>query len=117
MRGHFHAGIFLVLASTAAGCAPSPIEGELQSEPRCEAPEWAPLLQGLDRAVLGIGGTAANDVYLVGGDLGVGGTGSLIAHFDGVRWAEIATGRSETLWWVWARTKDDVWFVGDRGLI
>jgi hypothetical protein len=67
--------------------------------------------------VLGVGGTSAHDVYMVGGDLGVGNTGAFVAHFDGDRWAEIATGRSETLWWVWARKRDDVWLVGDRGLI
>lgn len=71
----------------------------------------------LDRSVLAIGGDG-RDMYFVGGGLGVAGAGSLSLHFDGERLRELPLSRSETLWWVWASPSgDDVWMVGDRGLV
>jgi hypothetical protein len=82
----------------------------------CPSPEcqdgWKPVLGPLDRSVLSIWGRAG-EVFLVGGGLGAG--GALALRWDGTGVAEIATGRSETLWWV-TGVGDDVWMVGERGL-
>jgi hypothetical protein len=83
----------------------------------CHASEcqegWKPVLGTLDRSVLSIWGRA-NEVFLVGGGLGAG--GALALRWDGATVAEIATGRSETLWWVWG-TDTAVWMVGEHGLV
>src|SRR5262245_40158317 len=81
---------------------------------------WAPVFGSpLDRSVLSVFGTSRNDVYLVGGGLGVAGRGALALHYDGHGWREIPTGRSETLWWGFAAPGGgtDVWMVGEKGLI
>ncbi|HKA88301.1 MAG TPA: hypothetical protein VKE22_11565 [Haliangiales bacterium] len=83
----------------------------------CPSPEcadgWKPVLGALDRSVLSIF-ARGGDTFLVGGGLGAG--GALALRWDGATTSEIATGRAETLWWVWG-TGADVWMVGERGLI
>jgi hypothetical protein len=78
---------------------------------------WASLAE-LDRAVLSVQGTNADDVWVVGGGLGLG--GPMAAHWDGVRWTrhdpDGATG-ADTLWWVWTASDGTVWMVGERGLV
>lgn len=65
------------------------------------------------RPVLGINGLG-NRVYFAGGSIGTG-KGALALQFDG-RWSELPIEVEETLWWVWPRAADDVWFVGERGI-
>jgi hypothetical protein len=82
-------------------------------------PSWRPVFEAaLDRSVLSVWGSRADDVYLVGGGLGVAGRGALALHWNGRAWRELATGREETLFWVWgAPGATDVWMVGERGLV
>lgn len=82
-------------------------------------PTWRSVFAtDLDRSLLAVGGLASDDLYAVGGGLGVPGLGALVLHGDGRSWRELGTGRAETLWWVWAAPGGtDVWMVGEGGLI
>ena len=61
--------------------------------------------------VQGVGG----DVFFSGGSIGTG-RGSLALRFDG-QWHELDIHVEETLWWLWPRARDDVWFVGEKGIV
>ncbi len=60
--------------------------------------------------VQGVGG----EVFFSGGSIGTG-KGSLALRFDG-QWHELDLQVEETLWWLWPRARDDVWFVGEKGI-
>jgi len=64
-------------------------------------------------AVLCVRGTAADDVWAVGADMGAG---PLVAHWDGVAWLRFDTGLSGNLWSLMPTAYGAV-AVGDRGLI
>jgi hypothetical protein len=88
----------------------------------CSSARWQPVTESLNRSVLSVWGSSRCDVYAVGGGLGVAGRGALALHFDGARWREIDTGRSETLWWVWGSPastpeRPDVWMAGEKGIL
>ncbi len=79
--------------------------------------DWASLAE-LDRAVLAVQGTAPDDVWIVGGGLGLG--GPLAARWDGTRWTRHDPGGDaggDTLWWVWTASDGTTWMVGERGLV
>jgi hypothetical protein len=84
---------------------------------RTEAPprplEWR-VVSELDRVALTVHVAGERDVWIGGGGLTTG-AGALLLHGDGEHFTEIATGRSETIWWVGGT--DDLWAVGERGLI
>jgi hypothetical protein len=87
------------------GCPDEPCDG------------WAQLAE-LDRAALAVQGTRADDVWIVGGGLGLG--GPLAAHWDGARWTRHdpdGDAGQDTLWWVWTASDGTVWMVGERGLV
>ena len=67
-----------------------------------------PLPQGND--LYGIWGTSSSDVYAVG-------EGGTILHFDGVSWAPMVSGTTNTLRGVWGTSWDDIWAVGDLGTL
>jgi hypothetical protein len=97
----------------AACCAcTTPVTFDLECDP-----EWTTIFDDLDRVPLAAGGTASDDLWIVGGGLGVSGLGALVLHYDGERWRELDVAREETIWWVWAASKDDVWMTGERGLV
>ncbi len=97
----------MLAAILAAGCDGEP----------CEA-SWGLVTADLDRAALAVWGRGADDGYVVGGGLGEPGRGALALHWDGSSWAELDTGRDETLWWVWGPAGGgDVWMVGEDGLV
>jgi hypothetical protein len=98
----------LLLLCAAEGCSDGPC-----------TPAWSPVFaQPLNRSVLSIFGNRRSDFYLVGGGLGVAGTGALALHFDGHAWRELSTGRTETLWWGFVVPgTSDAWMVGENGLI
>ena len=81
------------------------------------APEWRPVLEHLDGALLSIWGTSERDVWTVGGPLGNSGFESLVMRFDGEAWRRVATGGVETYWWVHGTGPSDVWMVGEKGRI
>lgn len=82
-------------------------------------PAWRAVFpEPLNRSALSAWGSSADNVYVVGGGLGVAGARALALHYDGRRWRDLDPGRDETLWWVWG-TPDgrEVWMVGERGLV
>jgi hypothetical protein len=79
-------------------------------------PAWHVVFQGLEPALLCVWGTAANDVFTVGGPRG-NGTPSAFLHYDGRGWKELAPGGSETFWWTHGTSNRDVWLVGENGRI
>lgn len=58
------------------------------------------------RALRGVGGSSAKDVWVVG-------EGGFIAHFDGTRWTP-AKGTRRSLAAVWAASPTDAWAVGSE---
>lgn len=69
--------------------------------------------EGLPSALVSIQGTAADDVWAVGSDVG---DGPLVLHWDGAAWETVATGTTGDLWWVWP-TPERVTMVGAGGTI
>jgi len=78
-------------------------------------PAWRFVDRHLPAALLSVWGTAADDVYAVGGDTGDG-TGPLFVHFDGTSWARIATGHTGNLWWV-TGAGGAIFLGGDGGAV
>src|SRR5690606_6535485 len=70
--------------------------------------------QGLDEAVMSIGGTSAKDVWAVGADKG---NGSLVLHFDGSVWSRVNAQHTGHLWWVHALSKNAVFMAGANGTV
>jgi hypothetical protein len=80
-------------------------------------PTWHAVTEDADGALLAAWGNGDDDVYAVGGGLGVSGQTALALHWDGSSWTRLATGdRAESLWWVWG-IGADVWMVGENGLV
>src|SRR5687768_8009388 len=88
-------------------------------EKECPAARWSAVTESMNRSLLSVWGTSDNDVFMVGGGLGVPDLSSLAIHWDGTNWQELDTGaRKETLWWVWGVPGTrDIWMVGEKGLI
>jgi hypothetical protein len=80
------------------------------------APTWHVVLSGLQETLLSIWGTAADDVFAVGGPLGNGSPG-VVLHFDGTAWTDLAPGGTDTFWWTNGTGPGDVWAVGEHGRI
>ena len=124
MRLAFAVGGSLVLAfALTAGCSPShedtpvPDAGsDVQVDSAPPAPEWTPVVQSLDGALLSMWGTSEKDIWTVGGPLGNGGS-TLAMHFDGTTWTKMAAGGPQTFWWVNGTGPNDVWMVGEEGRI
>jgi hypothetical protein len=82
-------------------------------------PAWQAVFdQGaLDRALLSIWGTSSKSVYAVGGPLKSSGFDALALHFDGSKWKDLAPGGTDSFWWVYGTSDDDVWMTGENGRI
>ena len=80
---------------------------------------WRTVLDGmdLDGVALSVWGTSPTDVYAVGGPLGNSGYESLVVHYDGTTWSQLAPGGAQTYWWVSGSSPTDVWMVGEEGRI
>lgn len=81
------------------------------------APQWRPVLQNLDGALLSIWGSSPTDVWAVGGPLGNTGFESLAVRYNGTIWSRARTGGTDSYWWVHGTSATDVWLVGERGRI
>jgi hypothetical protein len=113
------AGVTLAGASSVA-CSPSHTVDAVDSgidatDAPIAKPEWTPVLEHLDGALLSIWGTSEHDVWTVGGPLGNTGFESLVMRFDGTSWRRSPTGGAETYWWVHGPGPNDVWLVGEKG--
>jgi hypothetical protein len=67
----------------------------------------------LDNVFSGVWGSAANDVYAVGGSSSTG--AGTVAHWNGVAWSIVRSEPKKPLLAVWGSGHDDVWAVGERG--
>jgi hypothetical protein len=83
------------------------------SEPATTA-SWAVVEEDLDSALISVWGSAADDVWAVGGDRG---GGPLILHWDGVNLVSLDSGTSGDLWWVFGFAGGPVFMGGAGGSI
>lgn len=72
--------------------------------------------------IYGIWGTAADNLWAVGGSMAAPLVGGVIWHYDGVSWTAydvtgIRAGGVPTLFKVWGRSADEIYAVGNRGII
>ncbi len=86
--------------------AGAPVPGDLR-----------PLDGALGPVVLGVFGTAADDVWFVGGLLAPGARGRFIAHFDGREVRAEAVPDGPALWWVFGDGAGRVRAAGEEGQI
>lgn len=75
------------------------------------------VFDGLPAALLATAGTAADNVFVVGGDP-EDGRGPYVLHFNGSCWKRLSTGATGALWWISFQPIDGSFYmVGERGLI
>lgn len=105
--------VFIVLVFGLVACGGSdPTVGPTTMAPAGSA-EWAVEYELADGAIVGVWGSAPDDVWAVGGQAGRG----IILHSDGVEWVPVETGFDALLWWVYGFGRDDIYAVGEKGLI
>ncbi|MFO0632865.1 MAG: vanadium-dependent haloperoxidase [Nannocystaceae bacterium] len=75
---------------------------------------WRVIGSELEIALLGVSGTASDDVWVVGADAGKGG---VVAHFDGTAWTRMDSGQLHDLWWVFALDETHVFVAGAEATI
>lgn len=97
----------LVLASLSLVACPEP-------EPKPASGTWSLVGSALPEALLSVGGTAADDVWVVGSDKG---SGPAVLHFDGADWKAVPTGTRGSLWWVHAFAGGPVFFAGANATV
>lgn len=111
------AALALASISAALGCGPEGPTGSTSSSTGGSGePAWQLVYDGktLGGAVLSVWGAAPDDVYVVGGPLGNGGS-AVARHFDGATWKDLAPGGEDTFWWVTGSGPTDVWMAGENG--
>ncbi|MBI2895577.1 MAG: hypothetical protein HYY06_18620 [Deltaproteobacteria bacterium] len=106
----------LPLAALAVFACDGDPEDEGDAGPLPSALTWSAVLEDLDGAVLSFWGTAADDLFAVGGSLSPEGGTALVLHHDGEAWHRTQID-APTLWWVFGFTSEDVWAVGEQGTI
>lgn len=79
-----------------------------------DEPKWSVVHRDLDSALISVWGTAADDVWAVGGDAG---EGPLVMHYDGDGWTRLDTGAAGDLWWVFGFAGGPIYMGGTGGLI
>lgn len=97
-------GALLGLALLCAGC------------PAAEKPRWTVVSDGLDRVALSVWGARPGHALVVGGGLGNGAPGMMLALRDG-RWSPVDLGSTDSLWWVSGLSETEAFAVGERGAI
>jgi hypothetical protein len=70
---------------------------------------WSLVAESPEAALLSVHGSSADDVWMVGADLG---DGPLVLHWDGSSWERKATGLGGDLWWVQRHTDGTVYMSG-----
>jgi hypothetical protein len=90
------------LLGCSARCAPA--------FDQCDSIGWKRIPSQAAYVLAGIWGSAANDIFAVGG------FGSIV-HWDGVAWSPLASGTSADLYGVWGSSTRDVYAVGTGGTI
>lgn len=78
---------------------------------------WQTLSSSESGSLLGVWGTSASDVWVVGGRGELMGSPTIL-HFDGKTWSRVDSGqRGLDLWWVFGFAGGDVFFTGAGGTI
>jgi hypothetical protein len=79
------------------------------------------IVGGDNLTFFGIWGTADDDVWTVGGDVGVASDAAALYHFDGTAWSEVlmpdAAESQFAMYKIWGSASDDVWVVGANGIV
>ncbi|HVT39092.1 MAG TPA: Ig-like domain-containing protein [Gemmatimonadaceae bacterium] len=71
---------------------------------------WSSVPSGTTQPLHGVWGTAASDVWAVGGN-------GTILHYDGTAWSTAPSGTTRFLYAVWGTSASNAWAVGDNGTI
>lgn len=95
--------LILFASVLLAGCPGDPSSGA-----------YRVIQDGLDEGLLSVSGTAADDVWAVGSDVGAG---PLVLHWDGRAWERHETGQTGDLWWAHATESGTVYLGGEGGMI
>lgn len=82
----------------------------------CATPEWTVLQGELDGVLLSAHGASLDTVWAVGGPIGSRGQ-ALVVRREADGWRRVPAPFSETFWWVWVAAPDDVFMVGEGGII
>lgn len=72
------------------------------------------MVDSADAALLSVGGTAADDVWLAGADAG---RGPRVLHWDGASWEALDAGVDADLWWVHVLPSGTVYLGGGRATV
>lgn len=99
--------LMLVAALATSACEPDPGTSDDKT--------WHHVFSDLPSALLGVWGSSAADVFVVGSDAG---DGPLVLRWDGSAWRRLATGATGGLWWVSGTGPSaPVWMSGEAGLV
>ena len=86
------------------------------NDPPVEPPDdWQVVVEDLDGAILSFWGESTSEIFAVGGPVTRPGQ-AFILRYDGTQWEHMPLD-APTLWWVQGFGSDDVWAVGEQGLI
>ena len=96
-----------------AGCTQGKDSAATDDTGATSGAAWQAIGTGLPSAVLSVGGTAADDVWMVGAD---NGAGPYVLRWDGAAWSQIDTGTTGDLWWV-RKIGDRVYMAGAGGRV
>lgn len=72
--------------------------------------DWVVVDEGLPGVAISIWGTSSTDVFVAGAQ-------ATARHYDGSDWTDLEPPTDKDLWWVHSDGGDDVWFVGDDGIV
>jgi photosystem II stability/assembly factor-like uncharacterized protein len=77
------------------------------------------MTSGTKATLFGVWGSAADDVWAVGGSPGSVGANDVLLHYDGTQWSQVAVPEvlGATYFKVWGSAKNDVFVVGQGGII
>lgn len=118
MQKGLFAAAFVALIAASAGCPSGDGTGGSGGGGGPSGPAWQSVYSATDLggAVLSAWGSSPEDVYLVGGPLGNGGT-AVVAHYGKAGWKKLNPGGEDSYWWVTGTGANDLWMVGEKGRI
>ena len=103
---------WLALMAACSGSCSSP--GSQPEGGATTPPSWQVVLHDMTPTFLCVWGTAADDVFAVGGPLSDG-TPTAALHYDGKIWTDLHPSGTTTFWWTNGVSSKDVWMVGEQG--
>ena len=85
------------------------------NDPPVHPEDWQVVVEHLDGSILSFWGDSTSEIFAVGGPVTSPGQ-AFILRYDGTQWEHMPLD-APTLWWVQGFASDDVWAVGERGII